>query len=83
MKLDPQQVAALLDGRLSPTDAAALLAEVSRSDDALGVVLEAAAVLRECASGAWAGASTRRHLRRGVVRVAGGRTSLVRKQARP
>jgi hypothetical protein len=67
MTLDAQRIAALLDGRLSPTDAAALLAEVSRSDDALGVVLEAAAVLRECASGAWAGASTRRHLRRGVV----------------
>lgn len=82
MKLDPERVAALLDGRLSGRDAAAVLAEVSRSDAALRVVLEAAAVLRECASGAWAGASARRHLRRGVVRVAGCRTSTV-KQARP
>src|SRR5688572_3407035 len=45
--IDPERLAALLDGRLSDDEREALLADLARSEDAMEALGDAAAVLRE------------------------------------
>lgn len=45
--MDPQRIAAMLDGRLDAADRQRLIEELAASDDALGAYADAAAVLRE------------------------------------
>lgn len=49
-QIDATQLAALVDGRLSPSERAALLDQLDRSDDALDVLVDAAAVSAELSS---------------------------------